>query len=146
MPEINYSREDSVGFLTHVVANQFALALVKQFQQQEIDITHDMWLVLNILWDEDGLPQQAIADKLHKDKSSLTRLLHTMEEKGYLSRKAVGSDKRKKQIVLTSEGRDLQKTLRRCALDVLRQASKGIGVREWVSCLDTLRHMVDNLG
>ena len=145
MPDPNYRREDSIGFLTHVAANQFALQLVRTFEEQGYQLTHDMWLVLNILWDEDGLYQQTIADRLYKDKSSLTRLLHTMEQKGYLQRVAGEADKRRKRIYLTDDGRALRKPLRRCALDLLRQASRDIGVREWVSCLETLKKLTENL-
>ena len=142
----HYRREDSIGFLTHVVANQFGHSLVRSFEGQGIEITHDMWLVLNILWDGDGLSQQTIANRLQKDKSSLTRLLHTMEGKGYLKRQAAQKDKRQKIIVLTNTGTALRKPLRKCALDLLRQASKDIGVREWGSCLETLKRISDNLG
>jgi MarR family transcriptional regulator, organic hydroperoxide resistance regulator len=145
MSDPNYRREDSIGFLTHVAGNQFVLGLVRAFHEQGYQLTHDMWLVLNVLWDEDGLSQQTIADRLYKDKSSLTRLLHTMEQKGHIERVAGAVDKRRKRIHLTEAGKALQKPLRRCALDLLRQASKDIGVREWVSCLETLKKITDNL-
>lgn len=145
MNELNYRREDSIGFLTHVVGNQFALKLVRSFEDQGYQLTHDMWLVLNVLWDQDGLSQQNIADQLHKDKSSLTRLLHTMEQKGYLQRRAGQNDRRRKRIYLTESGKALRSPLRKCAIDLLRQASRDIGVREWISCLETLKKITENL-
>jgi len=78
----------------------------------KLGITYPQYLVLMILWEEDGMAVNDIAKKLILNTNTITPLLKRMEHQGIIKRKRSRQDERKvmrKVIVqLTSKGRELQ--------------------------------------
>ena len=69
------------------------------------DITTSIgFVLLNI--HEDGTPATKIAPLLGLESRSLTRMLKTMEEKGFIHRQPDASDKRLVRIFLTDKGKE----------------------------------------
>lgn len=60
------------------------------------------------MWNEDGIPQQQIANAFAKDKTSMTRLLNNMERNQLISRKQSPNDKRNNYIYLTDKSNSLK--------------------------------------
>ena len=57
---------------------------------------------------EKGTPSTKLGPKMGMESRSLTRILKSMEEKGFIERKADENDKRLVRICLTQEGRKRQ--------------------------------------
>ena len=81
----------------------------KRFTQRELDkkgwdITIDQWVLLKIVEEANGLSQNELAGKSHRDGASITRSLDILEKKNYLERKATPEDRRQYKISLTPEG------------------------------------------
>lgn len=74
----------------------------------KLGITYPQYLVLMILWEEDGLPVNDIARKLILNTNTITPLLKRMEKDGIIRRKRSGEDERKVIVQLTGKGRELQ--------------------------------------
>lgn len=73
-----------------------------------LGITYPQYLVLMILWEEDGVPVNDIAKKLILNTNTITPLLKRMEKDGIIKRKRSVEDERKVIVQLTAKGRDLQ--------------------------------------
>ena len=73
-----------------------------------LGITYPQYLVLMILWAEDGMPVNDIARKLILNTNTITPLLKRMEHQGLVKRKRSGEDERKVIVKLTAKGRELQ--------------------------------------
>lgn len=73
-----------------------------------LGITYPQYLVLMILWQEDGVPVNDIAKKLILNTNTITPLLKRMEKEGIIKRKRSKEDERKVIVQLTPKGRDLQ--------------------------------------
>lgn len=73
-----------------------------------LGITYPQYLVLMILWEEDGVPVNDIAKKLILNTNTITPLLKRMEKDGIVKRKRSAEDERKVIVQLTAKGRDLQ--------------------------------------
>lgn len=73
-----------------------------------LGITYPQYLVLMILWEEDGVPVNDIAKKLILNTNTITPLLKRMEKDGIIKRKRSAEDERKVIVQLTAKGRDLQ--------------------------------------
>lgn len=73
-----------------------------------LGITYPQYLVLMILWQEDGVPVNDIAKKLILNTNTITPLLKRMEKEGIIKRKRSREDERKVIVQLTPKGRDLQ--------------------------------------
>lgn len=68
--------------------------------------------VLSSLWHEQGITQQALAERTAKDKAFLTNLMNNLEKKGYVYRKEDTNDRRNKLVYLTPEGEALKVQIR----------------------------------
>ncbi len=73
-----------------------------------LGITYPQYLVLMILWEEDGMPVNDIAKKLILNTNTITPLLKRMENQGIVRRKRSRQDERKVIVQLTAKGRELQ--------------------------------------
>ena len=83
-----------------------------QLSLNELGLTYLQFLVLSILWKEDGLKVHELGTKLSLDSGTLTPLLKKLESQNLLKRKRGEDDERTVSIHLTYPGKSLQsKTL-----------------------------------
>lgn len=73
-----------------------------------LGITYPQYLVLMILWEEDGVPVNDIAKRLILNTNTITPLLKRMEKDGIIKRKRSREDERKVIVQLTPKGEQLQ--------------------------------------
>ena len=52
-----------------------------KLQENGINITPEQYLVLDILWEQQSLSQQNIANIVQKDKNSVTKIIDSLEKK-----------------------------------------------------------------
>lgn len=72
----------------------------------EHDATVSMAFVLLAINEEKGTPVTRIAPRMGMEPNSLSRILKSMEEKGYIFRKKDDSDKRMAYVCLTETGKE----------------------------------------
>lgn len=99
--------ENQICFPLYVISKEIT-AMYRPFLE-ELDITYSQYLVMMVLWENDGLTVNQIGEKLFLDSGTLTPLLKRLEAKLYLVRQRKKEDERVVQIFLTVEGRVLQK-------------------------------------
>jgi DNA-binding MarR family transcriptional regulator len=75
---------------------------------EKLGITYPQYLVLLVLWENDGLAVQQISEKLILNTNTVTPLLKRMEAIGLIKREKAKDDERKVMIHLTQEGEALQ--------------------------------------
>lgn len=73
-----------------------------------LGITYPQYLVLMILWEEDGMPVNDIARKLILNTNTITPLLKRMEQQGFVKRSRSGEDERKVIVRLTAKGFEMR--------------------------------------
>jgi len=73
-------------------------------QLNDLNLTLSQFVVLKILRKQNGICQNELAFITERDKTSLTRLINTLETKGLVSRQVSNLDKRKRTIFITSLG------------------------------------------
>ena len=86
--------------------------LIRLFIDSELDnhgftISAKQWLILCKLSEKPGLKQRELAFLTNRSKTSLTRLIQTMEHKGLVIRKGDKNDGRAKRIYLSSKGKEV---------------------------------------
>ena len=69
------------------------------------DITPEEWGLLSRLWEQDGQRPAELAESTLRDRSTVTRLLDRMVEKGLARREVDPEDRRGMQTWLTPAGR-----------------------------------------
>ncbi|WP_027386388.1 MarR family winged helix-turn-helix transcriptional regulator [Chryseobacterium gregarium] len=75
----------------------------------ELDITYPQYLVMMVLWENDGLTVNQIGEKLYLDSGTLTPLLKRLESKHLIIRQRKKQDERVVQVFLADAGNLLRK-------------------------------------
>ncbi|MFN7142519.1 MAG: MarR family winged helix-turn-helix transcriptional regulator [Myxococcota bacterium] len=73
-----------------------------------LGLTYPQYLVMLVLWEEDGASVKRLGERLQLDSGTLTPLLKRMEAAGLVTRARDGADERVVRIRLTTEGRALE--------------------------------------
>ena len=73
-----------------------------------LGLTYTQYIVLLVLWEQDGISVTGIGEKLMLDNGTLSPLLKKMEQAGYVERRRSREDDRVVEITLTDAGRALQ--------------------------------------
>lgn len=73
-----------------------------------LGLTYPQYLVLMVLWDEDGRSVGDLGRALQLESNTLTPLLKRMEAQGLVTRARVPEDERQVRVSLTAKGRALQ--------------------------------------
>jgi DNA-binding MarR family transcriptional regulator len=73
-----------------------------------LGLTYPQYLVMLVLWQEDGLTVRALGEQLHLNSGTLTPMLKRMEQAGLVRRSRDKKDERLVRTELTGAGRALQ--------------------------------------
>ena len=76
----------------------------------ELGITYPQYLVMLVLWENDDLTVNEIAEKLILNTNTITPLLKRMEAMDLLTRTASKTDQRKVRVTLTVQGKTMQES------------------------------------
>ncbi|WP_390893359.1 MarR family winged helix-turn-helix transcriptional regulator [Bosea rubneri] len=74
----------------------------------ELGLTYPQYLVMLVLWEQDGQSVKAIGERLMLDSGTLTPLLKRLEGNGLILRKRGREDERQVLVDLTETGRALR--------------------------------------
>jgi len=74
----------------------------------ELRLTYPQYIVMLVLWQEDGLTVRALGKQLHLNSGTLTPMLKRMEQAGLVRRSRDKKDERLVRTELTQAGRDLR--------------------------------------
>ena len=87
-----------------------SLAMTKVYKPllAALDLTYPQYLVMLVLWENDGLSVSALGERLYLDSGTLTPLLKRMEQSGLLLRQRSTEDERRVEVSLTAQGRRLK--------------------------------------
>ena len=66
----------------------------------ELGLTYPQYLVLLVLWEEEGLSVKEIGQRLHLDSGTLTPVLKRLEEAGFVRRRRDAQDERQVRVEL----------------------------------------------
>ena len=137
--------ENSPGYIIHYLDLLLKFGLHKAFQAQGINITAEQWAILASLWEEDGIHQSSIAEKIGKDRHTITRMLNLLGKNGYLRRVPTDKDRRRLNVYLTDSGRAMQGKLVPIALGFGEKAFAGLTQKELAELTRILKHVTANL-
>ncbi len=133
--------ENQICFPLYVIAKEIT-GLYRPFLD-ELDITYPQYLVMMILWEEDGLTVSHIGEKLFLDSGTLTPLLKRLESKGFIIRRRKKEDERVVEVFLDEAGRQLQQ--KACAIPGRIQERLGIQPEELLHLKDTVLKILNKI-
>lgn len=120
--------------------------LIQQIQVKlnDFGLTYLQFLVLSILWEEDGLKVHELGARLSLDSGTLTPLLKKLESQNLLKRKRSDADERTVSIHLTYPGKTLQSKTLEGILELESQLAQELG-KSADKAIIQLEGLVENL-
>jgi DNA-binding MarR family transcriptional regulator len=144
--DIKKIEENDILFL---LLDQACRAIIRRMQARLVssghDVTVEQWMILLLLWLQDGVSQQYIADFIGKDKGTISPQIDGLERRGLATRRPDEQDRRQKLVYLTPFGRDLQEELIPIGIDNMMEAQAGIDPQALTTCKQVLRDLCANL-
>lgn len=128
MQEGMYAREWMLQIIRARMA--FRKAVQNALKEKNTDITFEMLQVLCSLWQEQGISQQKLAERIFKGKACLTNLMNNLEKKGLVRREEDCTDRRNKRVYLTNEGVLFKERLNPILNDVYVFVEKKFGLEK----------------
>jgi len=108
----------------HIKAAWLAISRMYNTQAAKYDMTMAIGYVLLNIDAEKGTPATKIAPLLGLEARSLTRMLKTLEERGWIYRIGSTTDKRYVNIYLTEEGKTKRELARKTVIDFNQQINE----------------------
>lgn len=134
-----------IAFYVNILNSRIKKCFFDRLQENGINITPEQYLVMDILWANQSLSQQNIADVIQKDKNSVTKIIDSLEKKNLVSRKVDKKDRRINRIELTEEGKALEKITTEVAIKFMNDTIEGIDNQDLNTLVDVMRKLKGNL-
>ncbi len=122
--EIDYPLAFSIGAAIRLTHRQFAQDLQERLAPYDIPV--GMWFFFRALWEEDGLTQRQLSQRVGSMEQTTVEQLKNMERRGYIERRRSLDDRRKIHVHLTESGMALKNQLLPFAREVNQVALEGL--------------------
>ena len=116
-----------------------------QFRERGLDLTMKQFILLKMLMDDDGQMQNNLAMITERDKTSLTRLISTMEKKELVTRIPSTEDRRVNKIYLTKSGRKIYEVAHQIIIENMSKVHHGISDHQKSLAISVLAKIQDNI-
>jgi MarR family transcriptional regulator, organic hydroperoxide resistance regulator len=100
---------DRLAHLVRDAGRALVRSLSVRLAEHKVSFGH--WSFLRILWEGDGLTQRELSEQAGVMEPTTFSALKSMERLGLITRRRLGSDRKKVHIFLTPKGRLLKKRL-----------------------------------
>lgn len=124
----NFKIDESFGYYFNTI-----FVNTKRLMEKELkayNLTHLQFSILINIYKNDVATQKELLKYTYGDETSLTRLIDRLEAKEYLKRVPCTKDRRKKQLELTHEGKELAEKIISCAIEVNKTLTNDLDKEE----------------
>ena len=77
---------------------------LKKFKEIGVDITTEQWVLMDCLYEQDGMSQNELANESFKNAPTVSRIIDLLCKKGITERQRFDNDRRRYKIFLTNKG------------------------------------------
>jgi DNA-binding MarR family transcriptional regulator len=135
-----FDKDESAGYLINHLARIFAQALAREIKP--LGLAPGQFMVLLVLWHEDGLTQRDLVSRLDVEQATLANTLARMERDGLVRRAPHPSDGRAQVIRLTARARQLEAAATKAADGINRRMLAAIPASERPGFVDNMRRVI----
>jgi DNA-binding MarR family transcriptional regulator len=119
---------------THSVRGVLAATLAKR----GLDVTPEEAITIMLIDKFQASTVSKLAESLGRDRTTITRLLDSLERKGYIQRTVTPKDRRSTTVGLTLQGTEFEKEMEEDAKLMVRELTEGIRPEELMIALSVL--------
>lgn len=117
----------------------------QKLKEHGFDLTKEQWILLKVLSNHPDVTQNKLACLTNRDKTSMTRLIHTLEKKGLIARISARNDKRINQLQLTPKGLQMLNKAEQIFMQLVIQLQHGLSEQEIENLINVLKKIQDNI-
>lgn len=139
MEKNEFNLQDSLGYHFNIIFINIKRNM--EAKLKSFNLTHLQFSILINLYKNNLTTQKELLKYTYGDETSITRLVDRLESKGYIQRVQCSNDKRRKKLLLTSEGISLTKEVISCAKEVNNELVKNLNDKEAKELLSLLQKM-----
>lgn len=103
---MTFQKDRSAGYLANQMARLFAKGLQQRIRP--LGLAPAQFMTLLALWDEDGLTQRELVNRLDVEQATMANTLTRMERDGLIERRTLPEDGRSQSIHLTKRAVELR--------------------------------------
>ena len=134
--------------LGHVILEDMFRAIRKCIKNQaeiKLMITREQFKLLNaISQNKEEVTQKDMADRIGKDKSTILRLIDSLETKGLVRRVEDTKDRRKNYLMVTKKGEEIIKQYERIIKVMIEELQQGLNESELNTFYKVAAHFKSN--
>lgn len=141
----DFSFDNSSGFLTYTAGRLLTLELSRNLDTARCNITAEQYRVLYKIWELNSPTQKILSDILYQDKSTISRLISHLLDKGLIERCFLVNSSKGYIVKITPPG--IQ-----CLIECVHQAQKtldkammGLSDDEITSLKSLLKRVINNM-
>ncbi len=129
----------SIGYLLRDNSKRILRATAKRLKPH--GVTLPQYYLLREIWREDGPTQRALSQRVGIAEPTIALTLDLLERNGFVTRSRNTEDRRKSNVLLTDQGRELREVAYTIAADVLDKALVRLSDTEVESLRSLLQRM-----
>ncbi len=119
--------------------------IVQGFRQAGFRESAEDWAMMLILQADDGLTTGDLSNRTLRDKTTITRMVDKLVDKGLVERRADPDDRRLVRLGLTQAGLHRFGDLAEVARDLIARSVDGIAMEELQAAVGVMAKMAANL-
>lgn len=135
--------ERCIYFNTNALVRKINNRWDQAFAQFDLSPAHGY--LLRLILENPGLSQRDIAEELRLDKSTVTRFIEKLEQRGLLIRQASEDDQREKVVHPTKKAQAIQNSLESLGDELYATMCSVIGKKNMKDFVTTVREISDRL-
>lgn len=140
---MSIKRDKSLAYIVNHLSRTLTLALNDAIA--DLGVSPGQVPVLQCLWEQDGLTQRELYERVSIEQATMSNTLKRMERDGLIRRKPDPNDRRAARILLTAKAKKLDKPVSD-AIKAVNKAALGKLKKKDKKCLmDLMGTMIDNL-
>jgi len=143
---MEYKSQESIAFLLRQAFWGFKGVVNSKLKALGHDFSMEQGGALMRLEMNGGIPQNELATFLGKDKTTMARLVDSMEKSLLVERVTSSADKRIKLIYRTNKGKEVQQDVLKCIKETIGESLKGVSFKEEEITKKVLKSIFENLG
>jgi DNA-binding MarR family transcriptional regulator len=140
---MGFHREQSPSYLVSQLTKEFAKAL--QARASGLGFSAGQFPILVELWEEDGLTQKQLLERIAIEQATMANTLSRMERDGLIERKPHPTDRRAQLIFLTPKANEIKDGAISAVCATDDALFRGLKRFEKELMLEFMRHALDNM-
>jgi len=117
---------------------------LKAFKEIGVDITTEQWVLMDLLFQNNGISQNDLANGTFKNAPTVSRIVDLLCKKGITERKRFENDRRRYKIFLTSKGKKTYKKVLPKVVELRTQGWENLSSKDYTTFLRIMNQIFQN--